>query len=40
MQDPATDIYLKAALEKFARPEKIRRLRLVPKDTRQMELFD
>jgi putative RecB family exonuclease len=37
--DPETDRYLKAALEKFARTEKSRRLRLVPKGNRQLELF-
>lgn len=37
--DPETDPYLKAALEKFARIEKTRRLRLVPKGNRQLELF-
>ncbi|MCI0408360.1 MAG: PD-(D/E)XK nuclease family protein, partial [Acidobacteria bacterium] len=37
--DPDTDRYLKAALEKFARIEKSRRLRLVRKGTRQLELF-
>jgi putative RecB family exonuclease len=37
--DPETDRYLKAALEKFARIEKTRRLRLVPKGNRQLELF-
>jgi putative RecB family exonuclease len=40
MQDPETDRYLKAALEKFIRLEKTRRLRLVPKGSRQLALFD
>jgi len=38
--DPETDRYLKAALEKFARIEKTRRLRLVPKGSRQLNLFN
>jgi len=38
--DPETDRYLKAALEKFARIEKSRRLRLVPKGTQQLDLFN
>lgn len=38
--DPDTDRYLKAALEKFARLEKSRRLRLVRKGARQLELFN
>ncbi len=38
--DPETDRYLRAALEKFARPEKIRRLRVVARETRQLNLFD
>jgi len=38
--DPGTDRYLKAALEKFARIEKTRRLRLVPKGNRQLDLFN
>ena len=38
--DPETDRYLKAALEKFARIEKTRRLRLVPKGSRQLSLFN
>ena len=40
LQDPETDRYLKAALEKFARPEKTRRLRLVPRGTQQLDLFE
>jgi len=40
LQDPETDRYLKSALEKFATREKSRRLRLVPKDTRQLDLFE
>ena len=40
LQDPETDRYLKAALEKFARPEKTRRLRLLPRGTRQLDLFE
>jgi putative RecB family exonuclease len=40
MQDPEIDRYLKAALEKFVRLEKTRRLRLVPKGSRQLALFD
>ncbi len=40
LRDPGTDRYLRAALEKFARPEKIRRLRLVPRESRQLDLFD
>ena len=39
LRDPETDRYLKAALEKFARIEKSRRLRLVPKGTQQLDLF-
>ncbi|PYQ13907.1 MAG: hypothetical protein DMH00_03030 [Acidobacteria bacterium] len=39
-QDPETDRYLKAALEKFASSEKTRRLRLVPKGTQQLRLFE
>ena len=38
-RDPETDRYLKAALQKFARVEKSRRLKLVPKGTQQLELF-
>ncbi len=40
LQDPGADRYLKAALEKFARSEKTRRLRLVPRKTKQLTLFD
>lgn len=40
LQDPGTDAYLKAALAKFTRPEKTRRLRRVPKGNRQLALFD
>jgi hypothetical protein len=40
MQDPEIDRYLKAALDKFVRLEKTRRLRLVPKGSRQLALFD
>ena len=40
VQDPETDRYLKAALEKFASSEKTRRLRLVPKGTQQLRLFE
>ena len=39
LQDPEADPSLKAALEKFARPEKARRLRLVPRGTQQLDLF-
>ena len=39
-QDPEADRYLKAALQKFARTEKSRRLRLVPKGTQQLDLFN
>jgi putative RecB family exonuclease len=40
LQDPDADRYLKAALSKFARSEKTRRLRLTPKGNRQLGLFD
>jgi len=39
LQDPETDRYLKAALEKFARSEKIRRIRLVLRGGEQLDLF-
>lgn len=39
LQDPEADGRLKAALEKFARPGKTRRLRLVPRGTQQLDLF-
>jgi putative RecB family exonuclease len=39
-EDPGTDRYLKAALEKFARPESTRRLRLVSRGSLQMRLFE
>jgi putative RecB family exonuclease len=40
LESPDTDRYLKAALEKFARTETSRRLRLVPRGTRQLDLFE
>jgi len=39
LQDPQTDRYLKAALEKFTRTEKSRRLRLASRGSRQLDLF-
>jgi putative RecB family exonuclease len=38
-QDPETDRYLKAALEKFVRTEKSRRVRLASRESRQLDLF-
>jgi len=40
LENSETDRYLKAALEKFARPEKTRRLCLVSKGSQQLDLFD
>ena len=40
LQDPETDRYLKAALEKFTQVEKSHRLRLVSKGSTQLRLFD
>lgn len=40
LQDPETDRYLKAALEKFTQVEKSHRLRLVSKGSAQLRLFD
>jgi putative RecB family exonuclease len=40
LEDPETDSYLRAALEKFVQPGKIRRIRLLPKGSRQLDLFD
>lgn len=40
LDDPETDRYLRAALEKFARPGKTRRIRLIPKGIRQLNLFE
>jgi putative RecB family exonuclease len=38
-RDPETDRYLQAALQKFARAETSRRLKLVAKGSRQLDLF-
>ena len=38
--DPDTDRYLKAALDRFVRREPRRRLKLVSKTDRQLDLFE